>query len=146
MGCDDTLVMSSPDSAQQPLKVFVVEDSLLVRERLAARIEPPAGAARVVGEAEDVETALRGISESAPEAVIVDLRLTDSHGIDLLHALRNRTDEIVTIVLTNYSSQVFREASFIAGADYFFDKTTEFDLAMDTIAQLAREKHDGLGR
>lgn len=123
-----------------PLKVFVVEDSLLVRERLAARIEPPAGAARVVGEAEDVETALHGIEQSEPEAVIVDLRLTDSHGIDLLHALRERTDSIVTIVLTNYSSHVFREASFIAGADYFFDKTTEFDLAMDTIARLAREK------
>lgn len=127
-----------------PLKVFVVEDSLLVRERLAARIEPPAGRARVVGEAEDVETALRGIATSDPDAVIVDLRLTDSHGIDLLHALRSRTDSIVTIVLTNYSTHVFREASFIAGADYFFDKTTEFDLAMDTIERLAREKSEGL--
>jgi two-component system response regulator DevR len=126
--------------APSPLKVFVVEDSMLVRERLAARIEPPAGEARVVGEAEDVETALRGIENSAPEAVIVDLRLTGSHGIDLLHALRNRTDSIVTIVLTNYSSRDFREASFMAGADYFFDKTTEFHLAMDTITRLAREK------
>jgi len=113
---------------------------MLVRKRLAARIEPPAGEALVVGEAEDVETALRGIEASAPEAVIVDLRLTGSHGIDLLHALRHRTDSIVTIVLTNYSSRVFREASFMAGADYFFDKTTEFDLAMDTVARLAREK------
>ncbi|CAN7613930.1 response regulator transcription factor [Trinickia sp. LjRoot230] len=126
-----------------PLKVFVVEDSLLVRERLAARIEPPVGRARVVGEAEDVETALRGIAASDPEVVIIDLRLTDSHGIDLLHALRSRTDSIVTIVLTNYSTHVFREASFIAGADYFFDKTTEFDLAMDTIERLAREKSEG---
>ena len=75
--------------------------------------------------------------------MIVDLRLTDSHGIDLLHALRGRTDPIVTIVLTNYSSRSFREASAAAGADYFFDKTTEFDLAMDTIAQLAREKNAG---
>ncbi|RKP45980.1 response regulator [Trinickia fusca] len=123
-----------------PLRVFVVEDSLLVRERLAARIEPPSGNACIVGEAEDVETALSGIEESDPEAIVLDLRLTDSHGIHLLEALKNRTDPIVTIVLTNYSTPHFRNASFSAGADYFFDKTTEFDLAMDTIAQLAHEK------
>jgi DNA-binding NarL/FixJ family response regulator len=133
--------MSSPISSL--LRVFVVEDSTLVRQRLAARIEPPAGEALVVGEAEDVETALRGIEASEPEVVIVDLRLTDCHGIDLLHALRDRTDSIVTIVLTNYATTVFRKASFSAGADYFFDKTTEFDLAMETIARLAREKHEG---
>lgn len=126
-----------------PLKVFVVEDSVLLRKRLAERIQPPVGAGLIVGEAEDVETALRGIAATEPDAVIVDLRLTDSHGIDLLHALRNRTDSIVTIVLTNYASAVFREASTAAGADYFFDKTTEFDLAMETIAQLARDKNDG---
>lgn len=137
------ILVHMSSSSPSPLKVFVVEDSLLVRERLAARIEPPTGAGRIVGVAEDVETALRGIAASEPEAVIVDLRLTDSHGIDLLHALRDRTDPIVTIVLTNYSSRVFREASFVAGADYFFDKTTEFDLAMDTLARLAREKNEG---
>ncbi len=126
-----------------PLKVFVVEDSVLLRKRLAERIQPPVGAGLIVGEAEDVETALRGIAATEPDAVIVDLRLTDSHGIDLLHALRDRTDSIVTIVLTNYASAVFREASAAAGADYFFDKTTEFDLAMETIAQLARDKNDG---
>jgi two-component system, NarL family, response regulator DevR len=132
--------MSSPTSS--PLKVFVVEDSMLVRKRLAERIQGPAGAGLIVGEAEDVEAALRGIAAKAPDVIIVDLRLTDSHGIDLLHALRDRTDPIVTIVLTNYASDVFREASAAAGADYFFDKTTEFDLAMETIAQLAREKNE----
>jgi two-component system response regulator DevR len=128
--------MSSPTSS--PLKVFVVEDSMLVRKRLAERIQPPAGAGLIVGEAEDVEAALRGIAAKEPDVVIVDLRLTDSHGIDLLHALRDRTDPIVTI----YASDVFREASAAAGADYFFDKTTEFDRAMETIARLAQEKNE----
>lgn len=127
---------------RSPLKVFVVDESTLVRDRLAMHIGPD-GAARIVGEAEDVETALKGIEDTDAEAVILDLRLIDSNGMDLLHALRDRTDPIVTIVLTNYASPVFREASVIAGADYFFDKTTEFDLAMETIARLAREKFDG---
>lgn len=127
---------------RSPLRVFVVDESTLVRDRLVMHIGPD-GAASIVGEAEDVETALRGIDDTDAEAVILDLRLIDSNGMDLLHALRDRTDPIVTIVLTNYASQVFREASVVAGADYFFDKTTEFDLAMETIARLAREKIDG---
>ena len=125
-----------------PLRVFVVDESTMVRERLAQHIGPQ-GNACIVGEAEDVETALQGIEQTNDEAIILDLRLIDSNGMDLLHALRSRTDDIVTIVLTNYASPVFREASIVAGADYFFDKTTEFDLAMETIARLAREKEQG---
>jgi two-component system response regulator DevR len=122
-----------------PLKVFVVEDSMLVRKRITKLIEPD-GSATIVGEAEDVDTALEGILKSEADAVIVDLRLTNGHGIDLLHALARISRPIVTIVLTNYSSPAFREASFAAGADYFFDKTTEFDLARDAIARIARAR------
>jgi DNA-binding NarL/FixJ family response regulator len=131
-------------SNPSPLRVFVVDESTLVRERLSRHIGPD-GAACIVGEAEDVETALQGIEATDPEAVVLDLRLIESNGMELLHALRSRTDPIVTIVLTNYASEVFREASVVAGADYFFDKTTEFDLAMETIARLAREKAEGAG-
>ena len=131
-------------SIPSPLRVFVVNESTLVRERLTQHIGPD-GAACIVGEAEDVQMALQGIADTDAEAVVLDLRLIDSNGMDLLHALRGRTDPIVTIVLTNYASPVFREASVTAGADYFFDKTTEFDLAMETIARLAREKAHGQG-
>lgn len=129
-------------SLPSPLRVYVVDESTLVRDRLSRHIGPD-GAACIVGEAEDVETALNGINHTNAEAVVLDLRLIDSNGMDLLHALRDRTDPIVTIVLTNYASPVFREASVVAGADYFFDKTTEFDLAMETIARLARDKQHG---
>jgi DNA-binding NarL/FixJ family response regulator len=134
---NDTVPMKS--TITSPLRVFVVEDSTLVRERLAQRIGAD-DLTQIVGTAEDVELALQGIEQTDAEAVVLDLRLTDSNGIDLLHALRDRTDQIVTIVLTNYATPVFRAASFGAGADYFFDKTTEFDRAMEIIARLAREK------
>jgi two-component system response regulator DevR len=102
---DDTGRMDTNN--RSPLRVFVVDESTLVRERLARHIGPH-GAACIVGEAEDVETALQGIEGTDAEAVILDLRLIDSNGMDLLHALRSRTDPIVTIVLTNYASPVFR--------------------------------------
>jgi DNA-binding NarL/FixJ family response regulator len=132
--------MNAPSTS--PLRVYVVDESPLVRERLAEHIGPEICAA-VVGEAEDAETALAGIRETDAEVVVLDLRLVDGSGIDVLDALRDRTDAIVTIVLSNHSTPDHRRAGVAAGADYFFDKTTEFDLAMNTIAQLARDKCDG---
>ncbi len=126
-------------TTRSPLKVFLVEDSALLRERIVSLIEPR-GDATVVGEAEDVATALAGIEASEAEAVLVDLRLTDSSGLDLLAALGRLRRRIVKIVLTNYSSPMFREASIAAGADFFFDKTSEFDLASDTLSRIARTR------
>jgi len=122
-----------------PLKVYLVEDSALLRDRIASLIEP-GGEAKIVGAAEDVDTALSGIEASRADAVIVDLRLTDSNGLDLLTALARQDRRVVKIVLTNYSSPVFRDASFAAGADFFFDKTSEFDLARDTITRIAQAR------
>lgn len=126
-------------ATRSPLKVFLVEDSALLRERIASLIEP-GGEAKVVGAAEDVTTALEGIEQSAADAVLIDLRLTASHGFDLLAALAAQGRRVVKIVLTNYSSPVFRAASLKAGADFFFDKTSEFDLARETITRIARAR------
>jgi len=126
-------------ATRSPFKVFLVEDSSLLRRRIASLIEP-GGDVSVVGEAEDVGAALAGIERSEADAAIVDLRLTDSYGLDLLTDLAQQDRRVVTIVLTNYSTPEFRNACFAAGADYFFDKTSEFDLARDTIARLARAR------
>jgi two-component system, NarL family, response regulator DevR len=125
------------------LKIFLVEDSPLVRLRLAALIRPVAHAS-VVGQAADAGTALTGIANSCADLVIVDLRLAGSNGLELVSQLSHGTRKVITIVLTNYSDQAFRTASFAAGADYFFDKTNEFDLARDTIAHIARARSDKL--
>jgi two-component system, NarL family, response regulator DevR len=125
------------------LKIFLVEDSSPVRQRLAALIKPIVNA-DVVGEAEDADTALTSIATSRADVVIVDLRLAGSDGLELVSNLSHGTRKVITIVLTNYSTEAFREASFAAGADYFFDKTTEFDLARDTIAHIARARAENI--
>lgn len=126
-------------ATRSPLKVFLVDGSTLLRQRIAALIEP-AGNVSVVGVADDVGSAIEGIERSEADAAILDLRLTDSYGLDLVTALAQQHRRVLTIVLTNYSAPAFRDASFAAGADFFFDKTSEFDLARDTIARIARAR------
>jgi DNA-binding NarL/FixJ family response regulator len=119
-----------------PLKVFVVEDATSVRRNLALLLDAIAGVERV-GEAEDSLSALASLLARDVDVALVDLRLAGGSGIGLISALSKQRPEIVTIALTNHAGTAFRAACKAAGAHYFFDKTAEFNIACDTIAQLA---------
>lgn len=121
------------------LKIFLVDDSPLVRQRIAALIGAIKGV-EIVGEADDAGNALSGIAATDADVVIVDLRLTGGSGLDVLTGLAQSSRPVITIVLTNYSSEVIRETCLSAGADYFFDKTSEFNLARDVVVRIARAR------
>ncbi|MFM0669830.1 response regulator [Paraburkholderia sediminicola] len=128
---------SSP--SLQALRVFLVEDTIPIRRRMAARFGAIDGV-EIVGEAEESDAALAGIDATRTDVVVVDFRLTGGTGMELLQSLARGTSTVITIVLTNHSSAAFRQACRTAGAQYFFDKTSEFDLACNTIKRIAHER------
>ncbi|SAL61831.1 response regulator receiver protein [Caballeronia terrestris] len=119
------------------LKVFLVEDSSPLRQRIIAMVESIEGV-ELGGVTEESQAALDGIK--ATHAVIVDLRLTGDSGLEVIAGIQRERLPVVTIVLTNYSDAAFRNACRSAGADFFFDKTTEYELARATIERLARAR------
>lgn len=127
------------DLNRPKLHVFLVEDATLIRRRIAAALSAIADVI-VIGEAEDTATALTEIAASGADVAVVDLRLTASSGIDLIAQLSREQPAVVTVVLTNHVSAPFRTACEQAGADYFFDKTSEFDAACHTIEALVKER------
>ncbi|KVV51530.1 two-component system response regulator [Burkholderia territorii] len=131
--------MNASPSPAVALRVFLVDHAIAVRQRIALLVGAIRGVV-VVGEAEDGEDALTHIRGSQADVVIVDLRLADGSGLDLIGMLSKAVPRIVTIVLTNHSAPAFREACATAGADYFFDKTAEFDAACHVIESLVRAR------
>jgi DNA-binding NarL/FixJ family response regulator len=115
------------ESAQQaaPLMVFLVEDSLAIRARLAATIRGIKGA-ELVGEAGTVGAAIDGIRATQPGAVILDLQLEDGSGLEVLRAVHPSSPELHVAVLTNYATDQHRRACMDAGAEYFLDKSSDF--------------------
>ncbi len=107
------------------MKVFIADDSEILCERL---IELLAGLPKVevIGCAHDAEGAIKAINECAPDVVILDIRMPGGSGIDVLQHIKKGNIPIV-IVLTNYPYPQYRKRCLSAGADYFFDKSTEFD-------------------
>jgi DNA-binding NarL/FixJ family response regulator len=114
----------------------VADDSEVVRQRLASLLAEIPGV-RVVGEARDTHTALDSIERLKPDVVIVDLHMP-GNGLRLVETLGQRNIKPMIVVLTNYPYVQYRNRCISAGAQYFFDKATEFDSVVNVLADMAR--------
>jgi len=122
------------------LRVFLVEDSASIRERLVELLTAP-GRIEVVGHADSEEAARTALRELRWDAVIVDLQLRQGNGFRLLKALReSRAPDAKVVVFTNHAFPVFRAKSLQLGADHFFDKAREYDDLREVLAALADER------
>lgn len=117
------------------MQVFIVEDSTPVRERMV-RVLANLPGVRVIGWAGDAEAATNKILESRPDVVILDIHLDHSTGLTVLDRVKKSSPSPIILVLTNYPFPQYRHRYLDHGADYFFDKSTEFDLAIDTLKRL----------
>ncbi len=118
--------MNNNTTVYGDVKVFVVEDSALVRERLVEMISEVDGV-DVVGEADSYGTAVAGIMSTHPDVAILDISLADGNGIEVLAHVKPRLPGLRGIVLTNYNSPQHLKASADAGAEYFLDKSVDFE-------------------
>ena len=116
------------------VNVFVVDDAPQVRKRLVALLHTVAGV-RVVGEADSVGSAIDGVLAADVDTLLLDLKLPDGTGLDVLAVLKPQRPGIHVIVLSNFASPQHRRASLGAGADVFLDKSHEFG----RVPQILRE-------
>jgi DNA-binding NarL/FixJ family response regulator len=110
------------------MKVFLVEDSAEVRDRLVEMIDELEDA-EVVGEADTYGAAVTGITGTRPDVAILDIRLADAtgSGIDVLTEVRKSLPGLRAIIMSNFYSPQHAKASSDAGAEYFLDKSVDFE-------------------
>jgi DNA-binding NarL/FixJ family response regulator len=100
--------------------VFIADDSLIVREHLVTMLDELAGV-EIVGQTESGFEAIDAISKLLPDVVILDLRMPDISGIDVLIQIKQNGVKAVVIILTNYYTFAgYRQKCLDAGADFFF--------------------------
>ena len=123
--------------ARRDMKVFVVEDSAAVRERLVELIRDVKDV-EVVGEAATYDTAVAGIINTRPDVAVLDIRLANEtgSGIDALIEVRKTLPGIRAIILSNYSTPQHLKASADAGAEYFLDKSSDFERVAEILQRM----------
>ena len=120
------------------MRVFLVEDSAPLRERLVEMIEA-GGEHHVVGEAATYEDAVEGIVATQPDVGIFDISLQHGNGIDALAEVKRRLPGLVGIVMSNYATAQHAKASADAGAQYFLDKSADFERIVEILSSIGSE-------
>jgi two-component system, NarL family, response regulator DevR len=119
--------------AVTPFRVFLVEDSPILKTRVETMLASIPGAS-LAGHAADAEGAIRDILASRPDAVILDVHLAQGTGFDVLRGLRAAKVMPAVYVLTNFATEAYRATARKLGAQGFFDKSTEFELLRAVLA------------
>jgi len=124
------------------LRVFLVEDSPSVRDRLIDFLAEP-GKVDVIGFADTENDALRQLWAEQVDVAIVDLNLREGTGMGVIESLRTleSAPRPTVVVLTNYAFPEFEVACRERGADYFFDKSTQFGALKVLLHSIQRERH-----
>ena len=122
------------------MNVFIVDDSAIVREKLAAMLSDIAGV-RCIGQAGNACDAIRSIAELKPDVVVLDIRLgAGGNGMDVLTQVKKQPPSPIVIMLTNYPYPEYRKRCLALGADYFFDKVTEIEQVSELFYRLTQAK------
>jgi DNA-binding NarL/FixJ family response regulator len=113
------------------VKVFLVEDSPILRERLLALLASIPGA-QSCGHAAGAAEAIAAIEAAKPDAVVLDIQLASGNGFDVLRAVGGTT---AVYVLTNFANDGYRRKAESLGAHGFFDKSTEVERLRQALMQ-----------
>ena len=118
------------------MKVFLVEDSALLLERLEALVASIDGA-RMVGHAAAAREAVEAILASQPDVVVLDIHLKEGTGFDVMRKLRDAGSAAAVLVLTNYPMESYRASAERLGARGFFDKSNDIPKLRAALAERA---------
>src|SRR5258706_12893329 len=116
---------------RQIMRTIIVDDSALVRARLIMLLSRSPHI-EVVGVAKNAAEAIERTIQLKPDVVILDIRLPGPSGLSIIKQLKQLAPSPTVIMLTNYTNLQIQAKCRDAGADFFFDKSAEFEKVVST--------------
>jgi len=118
--------------------IISVDDSESISKHLKELIDKMDGFS-FSGNAFSISEALELIKTVNPKIIFLDIFLKDENGLVLLAYLKENFPEIIVIMLTNNNELIYKNKSKQLGADYFLDKSYEFDKIPQLLNSLANK-------
>jgi two-component system response regulator RegA len=117
--------------------LLVLDDDAPFRQRLARAMEKR-GFAPVM--AESVAEGLAAVRSNPPAYAVVDLRLEDGNGLDVVEALREVRPDAKAVVLTGYGAIATAVAAVKIGATDYLSKPADADDVEKALLSLGDDK------
>ena len=116
--------------------LLIVEDDKPFLERLSRAMETRGFAVT------SCDTVSDGLAQSAPAFAVVDLRLGDGNGLDVVSALKRKRPEARTIVLTGYGNIATAVTAVKMGAVDYLSKPADADDVVAALLASGTEKSE----
>ena len=122
-------------AANAKLKILIVDDHDIVRKGLAMLVSRQKDLT-VVAEAGTVAEAVEKARETAPDVVVMDIRLPDGTGIEACREVRDENSDVKVLMLTSYSDEEAVMGSIMAGASGYLLKEIRSQEIVDAIRRV----------
>jgi two-component system nitrate/nitrite response regulator NarL len=120
-----------------PIRVVLADDHVFVRDGIKSLLENEVNI-EVVGEAIDGLEALKSVEINQPDLLILDIRMPNLTGIEVVEKLRSQNNLVKIVMLSMHESEEYVLKSIKAGADGYLLKGSskeEFLKALHTVSE-----------
>jgi len=120
------------------MNILIVDDSEIIRTTLDRMITSYLTNAEIHF-AENVKEAIVRLNQFQFDIAILDIKMPDGSGFDVLKEAKRKPNPPVVFMLTNYATDSYRKEAIRDGADYFFDKSTDYEFLIRLILEFKKK-------
>lgn len=125
------------------INIFIVDDSITILTRMR-EILSEIRCVNSIDIATNGIEALEYLAFHQPELILLDINMPHKNGIELLREVKQLYPKIKVMMVTNQSVEYYKPICLDLGAEYFIDKSTEFELIPDIIESISKGLKDSL--
>lgn len=118
--------------------ILIIEDSVSITWRLLSFLREIENL-NIIGSVRNGTSGLKRIESDTPDIVLLDLQLPGTNGLKIIETLRDKVKPHI-IVFTNNSNFYFKQRCLSLGANEFYDKSVQFEEAVDAIKKLCNKE------
>ena len=126
------------------VKLFLVEDEIVMRDGIKKRINWEKEGIDFVGEASDGELALPMIRELKPDILLTDIKMPFMDGLQLSEIVKKELPEIRIIILSGYDEFTYAQEALRIGVTEYLLKPIAPAALLESIRKVAASVEAGL--
>ena len=118
------------------LLLLIVDDSALILQKTEELLQDCEVIEKIIT-TQNFDDAIGILDEVKPDVALLDINLADKSGIEILSHIKQKKYNTKVIMFTNEVSDNHKQLCFKIGADYFIDKSKDFDSLLPIFSTIA---------